>query len=81
MLHPPPSGCNIFPPSKGLSGFEFSPVGVKYLSKRPTGIQKLNEGMALCEMLKKAQGEAVFYTETENHSCEVGPYIFGAKRG
>ena len=40
-----------------LDKFEFDvqPVGVKFLTKRPDSIERLDENMALCEMLKKAQ--------------------------
>ncbi|MCK9363658.1 MAG: DUF169 domain-containing protein [Syntrophales bacterium] len=62
-----------------LSKFEFpvQPVGVKFLVKRPEDIERLNEKMALCEMLKKAQAGNVFYADKESHTCEAGTYVLG----
>jgi uncharacterized protein (DUF169 family) len=62
-----------------LDKFEFDvqPVGVKFLAKRPDRIERLNENMALCEMLKKAQEGNVFYADKENHTCDAGPYVLG----
>ena len=59
--------------------FDVQPVGVKYLTKPPEGIKKLAETMALCEMLKKAQGGEVFYADMDNHTCEAGPYVLGQR--
>jgi uncharacterized protein (DUF169 family) len=59
--------------------FEIEPVGVKYLTRPPKGIKKLAQTMALCEMLRKAQGGEVFYAGVENHTCEAGPYVLGQK--
>jgi uncharacterized protein (DUF169 family) len=62
-----------------LDKFEFDvqPVSVKFLAKRPDRIERLNENMALCEMLKKAQEGNVFYADKENHTCDAGPYVLG----
>jgi uncharacterized protein (DUF169 family) len=62
-----------------LEKFEFQvqPVGVKYLARLPEAIDRLDQRMALCEMLKKAQGGDVFYADAENHTCEAGPYLLG----
>lgn len=57
--------------------FEIQPVGIKYLVRQPEGISRLDQRMALCEMLKKAQGGEAFYTDAKNHTCEAGPYILG----
>ena len=59
--------------------FDIQPVGIKYLTKPPEGIKKLTGTMALCEMLKKAQGGEVFYADMENHTCEAGPYVLGQR--
>jgi uncharacterized protein (DUF169 family) len=59
--------------------FEIQPVGVKYHSMIPEGINKSTRKMALCEMLKTAQGGEAFYADAENHICEAGPYILGQK--
>jgi len=62
-----------------LDKFEFDvqPVGVKFLVKRPDLVERLNENMALCEMLKRAQEGNAFYADKENHTCEAGLYVLG----
>jgi uncharacterized protein (DUF169 family) len=62
-----------------LDKFEFDvqPVGVKLLAKRPDGIERLGEKIALCEMLKKAQEGNAFYADKESHTCDAGPYVLG----
>jgi uncharacterized protein (DUF169 family) len=52
-------------------------VGVKFLAKRPENMERLNENMAFCEMLKRAQEGNAFYADQENHTCEAGPYVLG----
>lgn len=58
-------------------GFDVEPVGVKYMFRRPSRIERLDEKMALCEMLKKAFEGNAFYVDKENHVCEAGPFILG----
>ena len=62
-----------------LDKFEFDvpPVGVKFLAKRPDMVQGLNENMALCEMLKRAQEGNVFCADKDNHTCDAGLYVLG----
>jgi uncharacterized protein (DUF169 family) len=62
-----------------LNKFEFDrpPVGVKFLAKQPDTIARLDENMALCEMLQKAQRGAAFYADADNHTCEAGLYVLG----
>jgi uncharacterized protein (DUF169 family) len=57
--------------------FEVPPVGVKFLSKRPDRVERLEEKMALCEMLNKAQGGSAFFADAANHACEAGMYVLG----
>jgi len=57
--------------------FDIPPVGVKFLSKRPEMVARLDENMALCEMLKKAQEGAAFFADRQNHTCEAGLYVLG----
>jgi len=57
--------------------FEVQPVGVKYLVKPPELMNKLDENMALCEMLKRAQEGDLFYADARNHACEAGLYVLG----
>jgi uncharacterized protein (DUF169 family) len=57
--------------------FERQPVGVKFLAKQPDKIERLDEKMALCEMLKQAQEGAAFFADAQNHTCEAGLYVLG----
>jgi uncharacterized protein (DUF169 family) len=57
--------------------FERQPVGVKFLAKQPDKIERLDEKMALCEMLKQAQQGAAFFADAQNHTCEAGLYVLG----
>ena len=57
--------------------FEVQPVGVKFLVKRPDLVERLDEKMALCEMLKRAQEGNAFFADKENHTCEAGLYVLG----
>jgi uncharacterized protein (DUF169 family) len=57
--------------------FEAPPVGVKFMARRPDKVTRLDEKMALCEMLKKAQQGAAFFADAENHTCEAGLYVLG----
>jgi uncharacterized protein (DUF169 family) len=50
--------------------FENPPVGVKFLSTRPEGIEQLDKSLSFCEMLKEAQQRGnPFYFAKENESC------------
>jgi len=62
-----------------LEKFEFDapPVGVKFLTRKPDMVPRLNEKIALCEMLKKAQEGKAFYVDGKNHTCEAGLYVLG----
>jgi uncharacterized protein (DUF169 family) len=57
--------------------FEVQPVGVKFLTKKPDGTERLDETMALCEMLKRAQDGHMFFIDAENHTCGAGSYVLG----
>lgn len=56
--------------------FDRPPVGVKFLFGKPDGIKKLDKTLALCEMLREAQGSAPFYATKDDFEC-VGPLILG----
>jgi uncharacterized protein (DUF169 family) len=57
--------------------FENPPVGVKFLSSRPEGIEQLERSMALCEMLKETQERGTpFYIDKDNEDCS-GKMILG----
>jgi uncharacterized protein (DUF169 family) len=69
-------------PDKDLSildrfNIDVQPVGVKFLARRPDRIDKLDEKLAFCEMLKKAQEGKAFFANAENHACEAGLYVLG----
>ena len=57
--------------------FDVVPVGVKFLTKPPDMVERLDQNMALCEMLKKAQETDAFFADAENHACEAGLYVLG----
>ena len=57
--------------------FDIRPVGVKFLVKRPDTVKRLDENMALCEMLKRAQEGSAFFVDEKNHTCEAGLYVLG----
>ena len=57
--------------------FDIQPVGVKFSAKRPDMVERLNEKMAFCEMLKRAQEGKAFFADEKNHACEAGLYVLG----
>ena len=57
--------------------FDVPPVGVKFLAKPPDMVERIDENMALCEMLKAAQEGNAFFADAENHTCEAGLYVLG----
>ena len=57
--------------------FDVQPVGVKFLARRPDMVERLDENMAFCEMLKRAQEGNAFFADAENHTCEAGLYVLG----
>ena len=57
--------------------FDAQPVGVKFLAREPDLIERLDEKLAFCEMLKKAQEGKAFFADAENHACEAGLYVLG----
>jgi uncharacterized protein (DUF169 family) len=57
--------------------FDVPPVGVKFLTKPPNMVERLDENMAFCEMLKRAQDGKTFFADLKNHTCEAGLYVLG----
>lgn len=57
--------------------FDITPVGVKFLTKPPDGLERLGVNLALCEMLRKAQEGNAFFADAANHTCEAGQYVLG----
>jgi len=65
----------------GKLKLEKSPVGIKYLFRKPEGIEQLDKKMALCEMLSEAQRrEDPFYFTKENEIC-FGKQTLGMMSG
>jgi uncharacterized protein (DUF169 family) len=57
--------------------FEHAPVGVKFLFKRPEGIERLDKPAAFCEMIGEAQRRgAAFYFSKEEEDC-FGTVVLG----
>jgi uncharacterized protein (DUF169 family) len=56
--------------------FERPPVGVKFLSTKPDGIERLDKILDFCEMLVEAQNGSPFYVAKENFTC-IGPLVLG----
>ncbi len=57
--------------------FDLPPVGVKFLAKLPDMIEPIEEKLAFCEMLKRAQHGHAFFADADNHACEAGLYVLG----
>jgi uncharacterized protein (DUF169 family) len=55
----------------GKFGFDIPPVGVKYFVKRPDMVDRLDQDMALCQMLGWAQQGNTFYADPKNHTCSA----------
>ena len=60
--------------------FEKTPIGVKFLFKKPEGIVQSEKSMPLCGMIREAQqSEEPFYVTAENEGC-VGKLPLGLDR-
>ena len=57
--------------------FDIPPVGIKFLTQQPDTVERLDENMALCEMLSKAQQGDAFFADAQNHTCGAGLYVLG----
>ena len=50
--------------------FEYPPVGLKFLTYKPEGLEQLDKTMALCEMVNEAQQRKTpFYITKDNEDC------------
>ena len=58
--------------------FERKPVGVKFLSTKPEGMEKLDKILDFCEMLVEAQEGRAFYVTKDEFTC-IGPQLMGMK--
>jgi uncharacterized protein (DUF169 family) len=56
--------------------FERPPVGIKFLLRRPTGLERLGKQLDFCEMLGEAEQGKAFYAVQEDFTC-IGPLILG----
>ncbi len=59
--------------------FIYKPVAVSFLIHPPEGGNRLETKMTFCQMIRRAQEGPPFYADSENHECEVGPFILGNK--
>jgi uncharacterized protein (DUF169 family) len=57
--------------------FEAPPVGVKFSTRPPDRVERLDENLALCEMLQRAQEGRSFFADARSHTCEAGLYVLG----
>jgi uncharacterized protein (DUF169 family) len=57
--------------------FEAPPVGVKFSARPPDRMKRLDENLAFCEMLKRAQEGKTFFADARSHTCEAGLYVLG----
>lgn len=51
------------------------PVAVRYSAEAPVGLDRLEERIALCEMLKYAREGRSFYADVESHACPAGRWV------
>jgi uncharacterized protein (DUF169 family) len=56
--------------------FERSPVGVKFLSVKPKGLERPEKQFDFCEMLVEAQQGKAFYVTKDDFTC-IGPLLLG----
>jgi uncharacterized protein (DUF169 family) len=70
--------------------FERKPIGIKYLLKKPEGIERIDKALALCELFGEAQKIGrPFYTMTEDVGCggqllgmkEMPPFMYSGQLG
>ena len=57
--------------------FELPPIGVSFAIDPPDGLEKLEEKIGFCEMLRQAQEGNAFYAAPENHNCDGGLVVLG----
>jgi uncharacterized protein (DUF169 family) len=57
--------------------FEYAPVGVKFLFKRPDSIERLDKPAPFCQMVREAQERGTpFYFSREEEDC-FGTIVLG----
>lgn len=70
--------------------FERKPIGIKYMLKKPEGIERIDKPLALCELFAEAQKrEQPFYTEQEDVGCggqllgmvDMPPFMYSGQIG
>lgn len=60
--------------------FERPPVGVKFTTTKPKGLQRPDKVLDFCEMLAEAQQGKAFYVTQEDFTC-IGPLLLGMIEG
>jgi uncharacterized protein (DUF169 family) len=56
---------------------DLPPVAVGFSVKPPVGVKQMEDNIALCEMLKRAQEGKARYMAPENHDCDAGLVLIG----
>jgi uncharacterized protein (DUF169 family) len=59
--------------------FDVKPVTASFLIRPPERVPRLEAKMTFCQMIRRAQEGEPFYADSENHACEVGPFILGGQ--
>jgi len=59
---------------------EAPPVGVSFFIKPPEGVNRLEDNMRLCEMLKRSHEGHAFYADPEKSYLRCGALHHGEKR-
>ena len=56
---------------------KIAPIGLKYCTRPPAGLERLEHQMAFCEMIKYAQLGNAFFSRYDDHTCAAGPLVLG----
>ena len=57
--------------------FPQKPVAVGLSIRKPEGVERLDEKIRVCDMVRRAREREAFYTDSENHTCEAGWSVLG----
>ena len=57
-----------------------SPIAISFSTKAPKGVEQIKSEMRLCQMLDKVRFDSeIFYTTSDNHTCDGGSSSCGMK--
>jgi uncharacterized protein (DUF169 family) len=63
-----------------ILNLETPPIAISFSSDAPEGVEHMNGGLRLCQMLDEVRFDGkVFYTTSENHTCDGGSSSCGMK--